>query len=453
MTEIPGPKPAEDVHWADGLITGGVVEPSEARKSNGYDNLTFPVHSEMNWIFRYLADQLQWAVGDNDPTTPLQGAIIRRFAQLTDAIAATKQNEPFWVEAGFPDQFASANNLSELTANTTNPTSLATDGEYVIVSSGSAVTVYAASDLSTPIWGPTSLGATVNDVDIDGEYAWAVTNAQAGAEVYRLNRETGATIETIEVGLNVIAIASNGQFVTYIAANNTIYLESIPFSGTPDTFTHNDVVYDCAIDGQQIYLAAETDNGGAAEVLRAFQITSPSGIALVQNWFVAGTGSQDFKRVITDGFQVYAAGDFTGTINLAAFRADSGALQWSATVAFDPVALAVDHTRLYVAHNNGAGLARVVQYNKRTGVASVPYFNVSSSLTFVSAVTDTITALAADGMTFFASTNVVDPTSDQTLFRRDIKRGHQMYKRALGNDPNRVPFHNLAIPLASTRDY
>ena len=57
------PRPAKPPRWADNVSAGmpGRVEPSEARKDDGYDHAMQPAAGGANWLFGHISDWIQYA--------------------------------------------------------------------------------------------------------------------------------------------------------------------------------------------------------------------------------------------------------------------------------------------------------------------------------------------------------------------------------------------------------
>lgn len=468
MAEIPSAQPTTDLHFADGG-TAVVSEPAEGDKSSGYVSGEEPLAPEMNWVLREGAKKLQWATGDYDGTTPLAGAIKRRFGQLDEAIAATYPNtafpaaalERFLVEAGAPDVLAGANQWSINSPNSTNPVDVATDGRYVLIATASAVYLRNASDGSA-VWGPITPNASnITCCALDGANAWVGTNNDGAAdEVFKLSLDDGSTVDSTACGggNNVEKIASNGVVVIWMHSGNVLSADvASGLTGTPDTYTHGANVRNCALDSTQAYLVGDDDAGDAGEVLRALDITGGGGGggSLSQNWDLTAGGADAVLDVISDDMIVYIVGAFNG-VNVQALEKTSGGSLWTASLT-GAQSVCVDHTRLYVAISTGAAIPQVEQYNKLTGGTGpgvIPGFGTTSRLPNAGVATaDGVRNIACDGMTVFSANTTATPASSNTIFRRDCRRGSQEYRRAAATDDARNPFHNTAIPVGSSRPW
>ena len=411
---------------------GDQTEPTEGKKDDGWPVDALVPSTELNWQWAKRYDFINW----------LQQVAIREFSTLEEAIAATSVPDTFRVhapEAGNEARAATAFNRSG--SGSGSVIDLVADGERIYYAQ--AGEVYAANpadgtdhgDWSTNPYDP-ALAGNVTALACDGRYLYIcyIYNATASwHEVHTVNLATGVGLaSTDQIGTSdYIAARANGAYFVALSSSKIIVYSVgavgvLTYQGTSD---HGAALAAVAIDDMYAYIGG-TQGTGSFDVRRV-KLSDQ-----VASWSIAlpTTSAPSINAIWTDGDLIYVATDLVtttaawGSVSASIFALNklTGATVWvNSSLATDIDWLAGDDRWLY-ATTAPAGYD-CYALDKWTGIP-------------VWLAPDTV-ALIADGISVIGH-------DGSTEFRR-VWRGAptRIYQRADGEDVNRRPFFNLAIPM------
>jgi hypothetical protein len=438
MPEKPFDQPTSDVHWADGGVTGGVSEPTEAKKDNGYNFKEKPSHEQFNWLLRELASRVTWATGDGTA----EGAIIRRFSTLEEGIAATVPGELFYVETGEIPEGADAFIGDEILLPS-DITDLATDGELIIAAAGNIVYALNPGGLST-VW-TRDLGAAVVCVDVEGDDV----AAYAGGTMYRLARADGTTVHsaapvTGPVGANLKIDSANDHI--YWLTSNALQFDFWSAFGADvprKTFGAGATPNDFVILGEYAYVATGRETAPATnKVLWAIDLNTGAEV-----WSDTDITFGSLS-VASDGVRVYR-GNADAANGIRLYRADDGTIlsSRSSFPSFSAVdVLAVDQDRLYGMWN--ALNTDVYAMGKHEIDVTNQTQRVFRGFPFIAP--NQIIKIVTDGVRLIVGMDRFAPANPQIKVY-DTRRAVVLMQRVADGELERTPFYNLAVPVR--RDY
>lgn len=302
---------------------------------------------------------------------------------------------------------------------------IGTDGEFIYYAQGNFVIRASRSGLKLA---ERDLGGVVNSLSVDGFAVVAGTAAQAGAEVYNLDRLTLADRASwpLEVGASITDLASDGNALVYVdgSVSATTYSHA---GALVATLGHGATVQAVAMDWQYIYVGGLVSGGFQ---IRAFLRGGGGAI-----WSVAiQGGTPTIIEMVSDGERLFitttTVNDVGHLSNIRCLRTFDGVRLWrTLTPNTDPAdTVVVDEKYLYTGDANG----QAYLFDKKTGdcVGAVAH-------------TDSISQLAVDGDAIFMG-GVEDGAIGVIRWSRG--NGTKQYVKADSADINRRPFYNLAIP-------
>lgn len=409
MPERGGSKPnLTNLHWADGGAAE-VIEPGEGRKTKGHE-LYKPRHEHFNWLQNKFAAGIAW----------MQGAHVRYFDTLEEAIAATEPQEVFGLVRNTGSQVGSTSYTWGVAGNFAD---VATDGERLYYAVGTHV-VAVQRDGTTELW-TRDLGATVLCVCADGSNVFAGTVAQVAGELYQLNRDSGVVLQSREVGANVVDVASDGVDVAF-AYNFFVEVREVAdlTSLTGVSTNHGATVTALCIDQERIVLGGFAGTGGSA--LRSF-IRPGSGSAtnpMTSDWTKLTSTVRD---LVSDGLLLFAG--LNASANHLLCIDKTGATVWQKTVSSGNSIAAVAVDERYVYSADGGALGSLSALDRYTG-ALVMRLGTSGVVAHV--------AVDCDGL--FVATSI-------SLYRRSVSRGQELFTRVAPTFFH-SPFPQLAVPLS-----
>jgi len=410
MPERGGTKPnLTNLHWADGGAAE-VIEPGEGRKTKGHE-LYKPRHEHFNWLQNKFAAGLTW----------MEGAHVRYFDTLEEAIAATAPQEVFGLVRVSGSQVGSTSYMWGVAGNIAD---VASDGQRLYYALGTTVLAVERADGTTNVW-TRDLGATVLCVCADGDSVFAGTVAQAAGELYQLNRDSGAVLQSHEVGANVVDVASDALDVAfaygkYVEARRCQDLTSLTGKSTD----HGAAVATVCFDRERIVLGGFAGTGGYT--LRSFVRPAPASGTnpMTSDWTKLTSTVRDLA---TDGLMLFAALDTTSSHCLGIDKAGTTIWQKTVSASNNLSAVAVDERYVYAADASALGNLGVL--DRYTG-----------ALVMRPGSTGLVSGLAVDCDGLFIATSTY-------LYRRSVSRGQELFTRV---DPTffHSPFPQLAVPLS-----
>ncbi len=411
------------LEWGDLAITGvDFIEPDATKRDDGFNLNEVVTYPFLNWLFRTIILTLTW----------LKSWKIRTFSATENAVsilaAESGGRDGHTFQLGKPGGFEAPFSTVFSIAGDKSPTAvlaMATDGEFIYYGQGNFV-IRADRD-GTKI-AERDLGATVNTLTADGFAIVAGTVAQAGAEVYNIDRLTLADRSgwPLEVGQNIIDVSSDGNTLIFCTdvVNADTYLHTGAFLAT---LVHGAIVRAVAMDWKFAYVAGDAFGGFQ---IRAFFKGGGGAV-----WSVAIQGGTPLIFcMVSDGERLYITSttviDGGNNSNIRCLRIKDGVRLWR-TLTPNTNALsacAVDEKYLY--GNDGSGQGYV--FDKLTGDCLHEYTHAAQQH-----------SVAADGDALFMGGV---ESGGVGVIRYSRGNGSKMYIKADGADTNRRPFFNLAIP-------
>lgn len=427
----------DNLEWAEGSTIGvDVVEPSGSKRSDGWENEEEPPYEFLNWFQRLAGLIIKW----------LLGFPIRAFTLLESgaSILTTPADEGHILTIGK----ASGPNtpLLELAAHAgLNPASVihrvCSDSEFVYYVQGTRVYKVDRIDLfSNPVFN--DLGVAINDLWCDGFAVFAVTVANAGAEVHGLDRLTLASLGgSYPNGTTFthVSVRSNGTRV--IAADNDAAGSPIIYNETTGAnignLVYSSVVVAVEIDHGRIFVIG-TDRGAPfpGDQLAAYDFTG--GASLWSVPIPGAAGAATLRDLCSDGDMLWVVGNaFTDPAtnvqaNIWAFERTTGKLIYRFTgEGGNPLlCCSVDDRYLWLVDDTD----ELFQYDKMTGhfLRSFSHGSIPSCL---DSDADAVFISGAAG------------TGSNRIRMLDIGNKSRLYVRTAGNDPNRRPLRKLLNPM------
>ncbi len=425
MSEYPSTKPdLTDLHWADGGSHETITEPLEAKKDAGWAYKAQVPHDELNWLQNFIGLMAAW----------LDVAVPRTFTTLREGVAAATAPETFWWMSPATTQ-ARGSLAVALDINDANDViRVITNGYYVYTLSED--NVYVRNPDTFAVIGDAAPYAAnnINDVACDGAYVYMVYTTIVGVgdefEIWdaKLDAKTGG----YNFGADCHRVVTNGLYAAVAASLSSVVCCLID-TGDVDsmnTYAFGYTIVDLAIDDDCAYAIG----------------TNGTGYPVVDScWLVDGTerwtrdglpydASKAALCVAADGDYVYVGTERgqVGAVDISLWclnRVD-GSTVWMVDTGADVTSIAVDDTELCVR----SGTLECEIIDKRTGEQ-------------IDAITTTdiagLEVYDSDGISWYGKRG-----GDSDVLVRYWKGAtNKQYQKADPQDPNRRPFHKLAIPV------
>lgn len=433
MSEI-GTKPGgtdnnlANLDWAELAAGGRVVEPAPASRNPGWVLNQEPPSNWVNWFWRLAARAIVWMTAGHvraftdlesatgqigDPSTPLVEGEVFRVDYRTGIQAPLSEA---WGQAG-----------AALTA-----TRIVSDGEWVYYAQGQ--TLYRASRTDGVVATSRDLGAAINDISTDGGVVCATTDNQAGTELFCVDRLTLADSAGFPLAAtgNGGSTASNGFRVCYSDASTFVQIINESTGLTIASPNYSAAVYDLCVDYERLYVTG--DDAGAGVQLKAFALSNGA-LAWQSTLEVTPSGNAVMNAIVADGERIYVGGTATAVgggvfWSLAALSREDGSRVWRVdTGGNDVEAIAVDEQYVWAVDNNET----LWQFTRDMGTLVKTYAHGANLL-----------GVDTDADAVFLSGDT--GTGGNRLRRLHRGNPSKAYVIADGFDPNRRPFHKLAIP-------
>jgi len=422
----PRPAEADNLGW-NTAPTNPSTDPGSSLRAAGWAADAVPASDEFNYIQTMLGDAALWLEGTNP----------REWDELDEAIAASSVRDLLRVipPTTMRARLDQAYSVLSTAATGGNPFKLCTDGEYLFYIAGSVDQSLVAGKVSdgSEVW-ETGAGFTAATACCCDGTAVYITADSGAAGLREHNRATGAAVaQSAGPEYACSKLRTNGAFAIGIdfsaGGAGSIVFWTVPTPSRTGTQTPTTQLNGLAIDADQAYCGGVR---GTYDVW-AWQLSDRT-----NNWQVTlDTNAPTVNDICADGNFVYACTDdfvtaLPGTPNRCLFclnRVD-GTVVWSLDLGANLDLCTVDDEYLYVVDDsnnlsmlrlNGTAEPELVRGNKS---------NVADTI-----VADGVSVICRDGGT---ATNIR---------RLWIGGPTKTFMRAAGTDPNRRPFHTLAVPL------
>lgn len=441
MSERPSAKPDTDyLRWDP--ATGDQSEPATGKKDDGWAVNALVPSTELNWVWAKRYELGLW-LGYN---------AIREFAAIHEAIqevglGTMSVPDVFRVHAPAAGLNARGAQLlhAQGDAGAVNVVDIVTDGLAIAYAQGGSVygwdpvTGTQPADWNNPYTQSPGAGNVVA-MAADGRYFYVffAYSATAGYhEIHTLDSEDGSSLSsTDQTGTtDAIAAKANGAYLAYLlSGNNNLIVYSVGGSGVVSyggVYNHGANLYGLAVDDLYAYI-------GGAQGTGSYDVRSVKLSDRSLQWSVAlpTTAAPTVNAIWTDGDLIYVginsatatAAWGSGTINVVALNKVDGSVVWVGNVANNCTRLCGDDRWLYA--SNSAATPVTYALDKWTGQRVW----ILSATGFEAYEADGIGVVGTDGATYV-----------RRLARGD---GSRFFQLVSGDDINRRPFFNLAIPVA-----
>jgi len=433
MTErIPEPADFGEVGWrTNGASPNAATDPGASLRADGWPVDAVPGSDEFNFIQRVLGQSLEeW----------LALFVPREWATLAEGIGETAAiSQLFRVFAPVAGILARGAQIFSVAGTATGNTDVKqprTDGEQIYYFGGTSDgrIVAANPETGAELW-EVGTPSNTSAIEVDGLNGYFVTNNAGNVGIRKFALSTGF-IDGVSAGAEYAytLLRSNGEFLIGIRPNSGVGVVGfysnlgglIAEDGTVDTTSAG--LLGACVDAEWGYV------GGAQSATKEIWCYKLSTRALVWDLHLPTVAPATVAALATDGDTLYAVTDQQtltagGTASLYAIDRLSGNILWTA----DPfgaaplTAVVVDDRYLYVSDNTPTTLA----YRLRdAGPTPPPAFGVAA-----------FQPAACDGA------SVIGNGSSTLLERHTVGGATKTYMRAGGDDPNRRPFFNLAVPV------
>lgn len=433
MSEI-GTKPSgtatdpANLNWATTATIGvDVVEPAFAKRNTGWIDKEKPPYETFNWFWRLVALLVAW----------ISAAHVRAFEELetaTDATAVTPlvEGEVFRIDyrAGIPQPLSEAWATIGAVATATN---IVSDGQFVYYSQGQLL--YRALRLDGTVATSRDLGAAINDVSANGNVVCATTQNQAPGEFFCVDRLTLADSAGFPLAAtgNGQHSAHNGDRICYSDDSTSVQILFEATGLTVASPNYGATVYDICVDYERLYVTGA--DAGAGVQVRAYQLSNGA-LKWSNVLWVSPAGTAVMNAIEACGERIYVGGDLTtkGGVswNLSALDRETGSRVWQVNaggIGSSILRIAVDEQYVWAIDDNEV----LFQYTRDFGTY-VKSYTPGGGLFDVDTDADSV---------FLAGDVGLDANRLRRLYRGNPSKA---YVIASGTDPNRRPFHKLAIP-------
>lgn len=426
------PSEAALCNWASDGSTYSSADPGAPKRLTGFQPKDEPTPGpgevipaeDHNFLWRVGMEMISW----------LRDGATRQWQALSEAITE-KGGSPFSVIRVVPPlgsppiMYARLVQLYNVVGTATSGGAvlqLITDGEQLYYQNNAEIV--AADPLTgAEVW-EVSPGTSIDSIASDGANVY-YTGDVAQPGLRKISRVTGAPVASGGAEYACSRLVSNGVFAVGINGNvggaNSMVFWTVATPTETGTVTPGGAITALAIDADQAYVGGTRNAGNDVFARTLATRASAWAVPLDTNDpspvnAIAADG--DFVYVGCDSFAIAAGGNRS----LFCLERVSGAVLWSMDLVNIDV-LAVDDRYLYAV--NSAGLLYMIRL--RGAVPSV-----------VATLAD-VNSVACDGVSV-----VCGDFTTPVNFQRNMAGGaSKEFMIAHGNDPNRRPFFNLAVPV------
>lgn len=449
MTErVEQPTDAAKVGWRTNPSGETITEPNASKRADGYVYKELVPFDELNWEMKLWGDLHLW----------LQAFVPREWLDLKQAIDAHAHPERFVVTRDGPG--ANGARGSEIFAEDSKssyaPIIIVTDGRRIyyidsdVAVQGINVVAWDPED-GSQLW--TQAAQTfLTGLTCDGDRVYTADTGHAG--IRTRNVSTGVTIATGGTVVGALHLVTNGAYLLGADGNNFHYFD---ISGTTPSETGSTAygaqVNALAIDSVRAFVGGASGTG----LVRAYTLSTR---ALDWTFNPQTTPDPNIYALVCDGDYVYVGtsrelrnAPMSTNANLWILDRINGGLIAAFDVGNnqdDIRRLTVDDRYLYATLENSSGglHTEIHTFDLRAGFHS--HFSGTTVIesTMRSIENERISAdeiaYCCDGVGMIGVDLV--PANKQ-IMRRLFHNVPRTFQRAQGNDIDRRPFFNLAIPI------
>ncbi len=448
--DLPDTLPDGEMNWAYDPVTytdtaGSVPSvPDASRRLNGWSNAVpdEPSPSHVNYLLREDSRLIAW----------IEGRLPRHFTRLDEPIDNSDMDigRLFYVDR---DTMTSRLDETVHTGDTGNNISrIVTDGQYLFTSDANGdIRAFTYDDplVASELWSvaphsgiiPHGLAADGAAVYAQWQPAGAATN-----NLRRLSRTSGATTHqvTLTVDTSLLgSIDSNGDDLvgTMGTGNRDIYIvqaSDLTAGAKPGTVSNAWDAVSGSIDhlsiGADRVVGVGSATGTGTYQVKAWNLATGSTV-----WSYAfSTTVQAVYMSAQDGEYVYVASaqrtDSGVAMNVICLSLYDGSVIWRQDCGGDNArSIAVDDRVVWVQVVNGANMDAYA-LDKRNGEILGVEATISSGGLIQ------VRTACSDGLRFYS------PHADDVV-THERRTAARLYQKVAGDDPNRMPFYNLAVPV------
>lgn len=427
--------PAESAkcNWASGGGAYPSADPGAPARDAGFKPKDFPVPGagaivpaeDHNFLWRLGMEMLSW----------LRNYMVREWTDLYLGIAAANGARDLFrytpPAGGIAQRLLEYFSAGSTATGGGNPIKVCTDGEMIYYIAGTTnVSIVAASPFAlTQIW-ESIRAQTVSAIAADGLWVYYTSNNAADPGLSKLSRVDGVLDSNAGARFDHTLLKANGAYCAGIHPNGAAGDVDVWSVATPAYIgagaTGSASLAGMAIDADQCYV------GGVRNTFDVWCYTL-SAAGLVWQIALPTSAAPTIAAIAADGNYVYVATDsqalsapWTGSASVFCLDRATGTLLWTIDAA-DTLDIAVDDQYLHVVFTTGV----LIPFDLRRPIPGA----VGSSAGWSSVDVDGISVVGGDSVT---ATNVK---------RAWLGYPTKTFMVALGNDEQRRPFHNLAVPV------
>jgi len=431
MSETGGTKP--DVagnRWATTAPPNPITEPLGAKKDVGYALNEKPASAHFNWMLRQNGLIDNW----------LAANIVREFSGLSEAIAATTTPEIFRI--GQPAAGNTAPGSDAFTALTPveitgNVVDIRTDGSRIYISDDAGNLIAIDPETGATLWAIVPFQAMA-PMAVTGDYIYLGVSTLVGMQ--ERNTSDGSTNQTISSGAaGASKIVANGEYAVVIdfATTGAYYYSglgaTLAYDGSQTT-VGNYIFRDVAIDQENVYFL-NYDTVADISSVSCYDLATRSLQWSYNN--PTGTATKNINSIATDGEFIYLACDSAAL---------DGSVAWATGETYN--AFVLDKAGKYAAYANIGSLGDL---DIVATDGNLLYYTDSAGLAHVSTLRGmTMGYLWTQGTMDIHDVDGVSSVGldgSNQIVRKMSADQPVTFQRTDGDDPNRRPFFNLAIPL------
>ena len=268
MPEIPDTRPDSFIDWATSPPTPeDVVEPSPAKRANGWDGMEIPPHEWENWLKQRL-DEWEQYIDEGRP---------RQFSTLEEAIANTTERRPALVNEHSDELVVDVKDLLEdiwTDDSGFDGTAVYTSGEYVYSGNSDGDLIKRNRSTGAVIWsvdddggGPPVPFGVIYDITGNGRWIYI----SAGVRIHRIDPADGSVLATKVLDNPASCLYATGEEV-YVAGtdidiadgnSDILWLDDSTLTKLGPGFDVTAPVFDVVADGEFVWIAHNRTAGNA----------------------------------------------------------------------------------------------------------------------------------------------------------------------------------------------
>jgi hypothetical protein len=434
---VPIPSEAAKCNWNSDGVTYPSTDPGAPKRLTGFQPKDVPVPgpgeaipaNDHNWLWKTIMEMTSWS---RDFITREWRDVHEGISQTTSAALIFRVVPPLGAPFANYARYQTGWSAASTAATGGNPTEVKTDGEQIYYIAGSvAQSLIAASPVAgAEIW-ESGVVIQFGSVAVDGAAVYTFSTNAGEPGLFILDRTTGT--QTGNTGAEYACTKSVSNGVYCCGVNGTVggagslvfYLIATPLE-TGTVIPLAAAINGLAIDNDQVYV------GGTRNVNDVFAYTLSSR-ASAWSTTLPTTIAPTVNSIAADGDCVYVATDNValtagGNASIFCLERVSGAVLWTMDL-FNIDILSIDDRYLHAVRDNNTVYMIKLRAPVPSVVASVTGFGLLS--------------IDSDGYALYGS----DSGTPANFRKVWVGGAAKTYQITGVNDPNRRPFHKMAVPV------